>query len=62
MNDDIVETLTKRSKCNGEEACEAFLSRLFNKYQNSFFSFALNTLLRNHGFVLRTPTPVGLRT
>jgi hypothetical protein len=42
MIDDIIKASAQSSKSNHEEACEALLTGLFNKYQDAFFSFASN--------------------
>ncbi len=42
MIGDIVEVIAKSSKSNTKEACEALLAGLYNKYQDAFFSVALN--------------------
>ncbi len=42
MIDGIVQAIARSSKSNIEEACEALLTGLLNKYQDAFFSVALN--------------------
>jgi hypothetical protein len=42
MIDDIIQAIVRSSKSTIEEACEALLTGLFNKYQDAFFTVALN--------------------
>jgi hypothetical protein len=40
-----LEAIAQSLKSNREEACEALLTGLFNKYQDAFFSFALDNVV-----------------